>query len=251
MDSIWGFLNAISPLYLGVGIAVTAALMTVILDWRLSLFALVVQFLFVSLLLNAALPGGLALVKLIAGAIACLLMYWSARQIEHTLQRTSDGNSWFLSNRELYPMGMPFRFVVLIFTAIALFTVPQRLSLTFLPRVYLVPAAWLIALGLLTIILTRDPLRTGMGLLTFENGFELLYHQIEVGLVVLALLGVGTILVGLVASYLAVARHMPSMDTKPVVIEPSSPEALAEAVAALDQRPTEPSAALASEAPSS
>lgn len=251
MDTIWAFLNAISPLYLGVGIAVTAALMTVILDWRLSLFAMVVQFLFVSLLLNAALPGGLALAKLIAGSMACLMLYWSTRQIEHALDRMSDGHAWFVNSRDLYPMGLPFRFLVLLLVALALFAVPQLLSLTFLPRYYLVPASWLIALGLLTIILTRDPLRAALGLMTFQNGFDLLYHQFEVGLLVLALLGIGTIMIGLIASYLALARYLPTIDARQLVADPSSPQALAEAVAALDQRPSDASPSLAPEASSS
>lgn len=247
MDSLWGFLNTITPLQLGVGLAVTAALMTIILDWRLSLFALVIQFLLVSLLLNEALPGGLSTVKLFAGAVACLLFYWTARQIEDALGRMDDGQRWFFTNRELFPMGLPFRFLILVLTAVALFTVPQRLGVDFLTRIYLVPGSWLLALGLLTIILTRDPLKSGMGLLTFQNGFELLYHQYEPGFLILALLAIGTILVALVASYLELARHLPLIERRRAETDPGSPQALAEAVAVLEQRPTDPDATLLSE----
>jgi hypothetical protein len=241
MGGIAELFASFSLLQLGVGIAITAGIVAIVIDWRLALFGVLLQYLLVSLLLDTELPAGLAMVKLVAGSVACLILYWTARRIEFALDQMEDGRRWFNSNRDIYPMGLPFRFLALIFTALILFTLPSRFDLSLFPRLFLIPSFWLLAMGLLTIILTRDPLKTGMGLLTFQNGFELLYTLAEPGLLVLGLLGIGTILVGLVASYLAVARHLPLIEVRQAAsqqVDPSSPEALQQAVEALNQGPT-------------
>ncbi len=244
MDSMWTLLASLSTVQLGVGLAVTAAVVAIVIDWRLALLSVLLQYLFLALLLNTALPGGLAMVKLVAGAFAAATMYWTARRVEVELARVEEGRAWFQGNRDIYPMGLPFRFLALIFTALVLFTMPRELSLlSVFPYPFVIPAAWLLAMGLLTIILTRDPLKTGMGLLTFQNGFELLYTLVEPGLLVLGLLGIGTILVGLVASYLAVARHLPLIEERLAAQrapDPHSAQALAEAVAALEKKAAAP-----------
>lgn len=243
MEQLFTFLASLSTLQLGVGIAITAAIVSIVIDWRLALFSVQVQYLFVSLLLNTELPGGLAMVKLVAGAVSCLTLYWTARRIEAALDAVPGERTWFVSNRDIYPMGLPFRFLALVLASIVLLPLPERFAFMPLPLTFIVPAFWLLTMGLLTIILTRDPLKTGMGLLTFQNGFELLYSLIEPGLLVLALLGVGTILVGLVASYLAIARHLPLIEARQAAQRPPDPhsaEALATAVAALEQAPAQP-----------
>lgn len=243
MDQLLAFLTAFSTVQLGVGIAIAAAIVAIVIDWRLALFSVLVQYLFVTLLLNTQLPGGLAFVKLVAGAVACLTLYWTARRIEQELSTLQGGREWFVSSRDIYPMGLPFRFLALVFATLVLLPLPDRFAFVSLPRAFMVPALWLVTMGLLTIILTRDPLKTGMGLLTFENGFELLYALVEPGLLVLALLGVGTILVGLVASYLAIARHLPVIEAQQRLqapVDPRSAEALAQAVEALEKRPALP-----------
>lgn len=237
---MWDFLTALSLVQIGVGATITAAIVAIVMDWRLALFGVLLQYLLMSLLLTSELPAGLGVVKLVAGTVACLILYWTARRIELALDEMEDGRRWFLSNRDIYPMGLPFRFLALVFTALLLFTLPDRFDLGLFPRALLIPAFWMLAMGLLTILLTRDPIKTGMGLLTFQNGFELLYTLIEPGLLVLGLLGIGTILVALVASYLAVARHLPLIEARQQaqeqrMVDPRSPEALQQAVAALEK----------------
>ncbi|MDQ4075729.1 MAG: hypothetical protein M3220_05710 [Chloroflexota bacterium] len=245
MNSVGEFLVSFSGIQLGVSLVVTAAIVAIVIDWRLALFSLLGQYICVTLLLNTTLPSELAVVKLVAGSFASVSLYWTARRVEQALGGIEGGQAWFRSIPDVYPMGLPFRFLTLIFTSLVLFTLPDRFfAIPSFPPVFTVPSVWLLAMGLLTVILTRDPLKTGMGLLTFQNGFELLYTVIEPGLVVVGLLGIGTILVGLVASYLAVAHHMPLIETRQAIqytLDPTSPEALAEAVAALKKTPSTPS----------
>ncbi|MGH2544318.1 MAG: hypothetical protein ACRDIB_16120 [Ardenticatenaceae bacterium] len=240
MVNVWDLLASLSSVQLGVGLAVTGAVVAIVIDWRLALLSLLFQYLFTSLLLSSMLPDGLAMVKLAAGAFASVTLYWTARRVEDALGTLQDGRRWFHSNREVYPMGLPFRFLALLFTALVLFALPERFILTLLPRAFIVPSFWLLAMGLVTILLTRDPLKTGMGLLTFQNGFELLYTLVEPGLAIVGLLGIGTILVGFVASSLAVALHLPAIEGQKLarsVTDPSSAEALTKAVEALEPAP--------------
>jgi hypothetical protein len=243
MPNILELFGSLTPLQLGVGLPILAAILAIVLDWRLAMVSMLVQYLLVSLLLALEVPQGIATIKLLSGAVTCMILYWTARRIEQGLDRVEDGRAWFRSNREIYPMGLPFRFLALIFISLVLYTLPERFSFVLFPREFLVPAMWLMAMGLLTIILTRDPLKTGLGLLAFQNGFELLYTLIEPSLSVVGLLGISTILVGLAASYLAVARHLPLIEAQQAIApvpDPRTPEALAEAVAALEQRPVTP-----------
>ena len=62
----------------------------------------------------------------------------------------------------------------------------------------------------------------------------------EVVLVVFGLLGIIAILLSLVAGYLAMSRHMPMIEAYQAslkALDPAGPEALATAVAALEQPP--------------
>lgn len=243
MTTIIELFGSLSPMQVAVGISMLGAMVAIVLDWRLAMFSILLQYLFFSLLLATEVPEGIAAIKLVAGGVTCLILYWTARRIEQGLDQIEDGRAWFRSNREIYPMGLPFRFLALIFTALALWNLPGRFAFALVPPTFLVPALWLVAMGLLTIILTRDPLKTGLGLLTFQNGFELLYTLIEPSLAVVGLLAIGTILVGLAASYLAVARHLPLIEAQQAIapaLDPRTPEALARAVDALRHAPVTP-----------
>ena len=59
----------------------TAVLVIIIWDWRFALLALVVQYFFAGLLFVDLLDPRLAVVKLLAGWFACLILYVTARQV--------------------------------------------------------------------------------------------------------------------------------------------------------------------------
>jgi hypothetical protein len=248
MDSLLAFFFSLSSLQLALGIAMSAGIVAIVINWRLAAFSLFLQYLLMGLLLNTALPGNLGLIHLLVGAFAAAILYWTGRRVEDALNLIPDGQNWFVRNREIYPMGLPFRFLALVLAVLALLQVPAGFVAAYpdFPQEFVVPAFYCLAMGLLTIILTRDPIKTGMGLLTFLNGFILLYMLVEVGLVIFGLIGVAAILLSLVAGYLAMARHMPMIESYQEslkVTDPASPEALAEAVAALE-KPEPPATAL-------
>jgi hypothetical protein len=65
----------------------------------------------------------------------------------------------------------------------------------------------LAGLGLLGLSLTGEPLKAGMGLLTFLTGFELFYNALEQSVAMLVFLAVANLLVVLVIAYLTQSRH--------------------------------------------
>jgi hypothetical protein len=65
----------------------------------------------------------------------------------------------------------------------------------------------LMALGLLNLGLTEEPLKAGMGLLTVLIGFEVFYAAVEPALAIVALLAAVEFAVALAVSYLALVQR--------------------------------------------
>jgi len=85
----------------------------------------------------------------------------------------------------------------------------QRLTLPGLDQTPVINSAsyLLMALGLLNLGLTEEPLSAGMGLLTFLLGFETFYAAVEPSLAVVALIAAVELGVALAVSYLAALQH--------------------------------------------
>ena len=64
------------------------------------------------------------------------------------------------------------------------------------------------AMGLLGLGLTDEPLTAGMSLLTLLTGFELFYHSLEQAITIIGFLIGIELLITLVTAYLTVARHL-------------------------------------------
>jgi hypothetical protein len=68
----------------------------------------------------------------------------------------------------------------------------------------------LMALGLLGLGLTEEPMNAGMALLTLLNGFELFYAAVEPSLAVVALLAAVAFGIVLAVSFLAGRQYAPT-----------------------------------------
>jgi hypothetical protein len=71
---------------------------------------------------------------------------------------------------------------------------------------------WLILIGLLILMLTEEPLKGGLGLLTLLTGFDLLYAPLENSLVVAWLWAVVNLLLALAIAFLAVAKGVGTLE---------------------------------------
>ncbi len=188
-----------------VAVLVTAGLLVIAEDRRVLVFALAMQYLFVGLLYTHVLAPQIAGIKITAGLIVWLIVFFSTQQ-----------GGW----RSVYAgLNAPARWILgagtrfRVFAVILAVLVGWKLAT---PGVLPFPVAsehvtfgalQLVCQGLLLLGLTGGPLKTGLGILTFFSGFGLLYSGVEPALMVVGVLAAVDIAVALAISYLA-AVHL-------------------------------------------
>jgi hypothetical protein len=158
--------------------------------WKWILGFLAIQYLGVFWFVQTVWPVSLAIIKLIAGIIACL-----------ALASSQEGTSSFSKMESSWPQGRVFRALAasLVFL-VALTSAPQVSNWLGINNLLGVWASiTLIGLGLLQFGITAQPMRVIIALLTFLSGFEILYSFIETSTLVaamLVLMNIGLSLVG-------------------------------------------------------
>ena len=211
----FGFLRGEPTAYLLVG---TAFVILVVADLRWSLFALLAQYLLVGLLLNDVLLPHLALLKVLGGVFVCLILYVTARQVnwgQLPNDVTLEEETALVSSGRLRMTGyslkldFPFRFILgtLIIVTVWILVENLRLRLPIVPDYFNFAVFGLTSLGLVTLSITSEPLKAGLGLFTFLMGFELIFGAIEQSGTVILLFAVAILVLSLAISYLALTRH--------------------------------------------
>lgn len=192
------------------GLVLTAAFIVLIPDWRLALFALIVQYLVAATLLAQLIPVQMALVRAVAGALAILILYLTLRQKSERLRRAFrqaqdevalaavERRYW----RDVFVVGFPFRLFALALVAVGILGIVSSLSFLDLTTEVLFSGMWLITAGILVAILSRDVLRLGLGILMFTNGFAILETAAESSLLLFGLLMISDLLIALVVAHL-------------------------------------------------
>lgn len=202
------------------GMFITASLMVLLLDWSQAMLALVVQYVLFGWLLATLIPLPLALIKALTGAIACVILYWSARRIgelpasslepteldEAARVRLVGARREAIRDATGFSMQMPFRLAALSLAVLATYGLATRYPLPGLTPVIGVASVWLAAVALLLLGLTESPLRTGMALLTWLMAFEMFYVTWEQSVTIAGLLGIATLFVALGSGYLISVR---------------------------------------------
>lgn len=198
---------------------VTGVLIVLFVDWRLSLLALIVQYLIASLLFFDLLNPQLALIKLFVGMFVCLILYWTARQITYGRKENLNGLTWPVKSKKTIQLG-PLSIsrtlaerVAAILVALLLVGLLQWGFTFYLPGLppdlgYINLAILLLtALGAAGVITGRAPLPIGMSVLTFLSGFELYVAAFDQSTRTLALLAALNFIVALIVSYLAQRQY--------------------------------------------
>jgi hypothetical protein len=159
-------------------------------NWRWSIIALVVQYIAVFWLISLVWPLGLAASRLIVG--------WMAGAVLAASRPGELEDSRFL--------GLPGRLFHTLAAALVWLLViaitPDIRSWIIAPGPVLYGGLLLFGAGLLHIGMTNNPLRTILGLLTAISGFEIIYASMEASVLLAGLLGVVTLGLALVGSYL-------------------------------------------------
>jgi hypothetical protein len=149
----------------------------------------------------------------------CLILYWTARQVDYGRSHGSPGRSYPVKTGRKIQVGtlsMPRNLVeraAAAVIALLLVVILQWGFSLYLPGLpegmdYInLAILLLITLGMAGVITSRDPLSGGMSVLTFLTGFELYFAAIDQTTRTLALLAVLNFVVALVVSYLTQRGH--------------------------------------------
>ena len=205
-------------------VMITAVIVIVAFDWRISIVALMVQYIFIGLLLTDLLNPQLAMVKLLAGLFVCLMLYFTGQQANwgKTAPTPSRGQAVFSKSTQInigsriMSLTFPMRVGIVLLSGAVLLAISQ-LSLFQLPLFtedmgHLNTAVLLLTLlGLLGIALSAaDPFQAGLGLLMFIAGFELYYSGIEQTSATLLMMVTLNFSVTLIISYLTQQHYLQS-----------------------------------------
>jgi hypothetical protein len=199
------------------GLFITGALLTLTVDWRASFTALLGQYVFAAVLLAQTVPIPVAAVYGFGGVIVVAILMLTGRQVNYARGEGPARDARTLQLRlnlaELrrirFQTNLPFRGVaVLLATAVAGYLVlGQGVQFPGVPMALTFGGALLVALGLLTLGFTEEPMNAGMGLLMLLTGFGLIYLSVERSVAVVALLAGLNFGLAIAVSYLALLRY--------------------------------------------
>ena len=209
------FLRGLPAAYV---VFITASLILIIRDWRWSLLALLIQYLVVGLLFVDVMAPHLAFMKVIIGIFICLILFITARQVNwgRLPEDVTTEEAVLLQEERLLrfgpymlPTDTPFRIFLALAVGLSVWAMTQKAAfhLPVLPDHINLAVFALVGMGLVTLSLTSEPLKTGMGLLTFVAGFELFYSSVEHSLGGMVIFAVISLVIVLAIAYLTQARH--------------------------------------------
>ena len=201
------------------GLFVTGTTIAVVRAWRFGLWALLAQYILISMLHLRMLSPELALIKLLVGVLICPMLYWAARWVESERSHKAEMERQEIAGKAervpLPPLPWPtrptnwaFRLLAAIFLGIVLYSVSLQSPLPFIATDLAPVCIWLWLIGLLVLILTAEPLSAGLGLLTLVSGFELYYDVMSPGLAGVGIFAAISLLMGLAISYLITVREL-------------------------------------------
>jgi hypothetical protein len=198
------------------GLILTAAAIFLSSHWRLSLAALLVQYVLVALALTRLVQPELAIVRGLVGMLVVPILYMTARRADDRRSPEQDGQGaplfGFSLDGDRGALRLPLRLLALFLVSLALIRFfPDYLSLlpgavassSSLPADIAFASLWLAGTGTAGLLLSGDALRVAPAALTILAGFDLVYAGLEPNLAVVGFFGALTLLVSLAFSYLA------------------------------------------------
>lgn len=182
----------------------TAFVLLISRDWRLSVGALAVQYAGVLVLVGSTWPIETAVVKLVAG--------WMAGAVIGIAMLNSPEE---LRSEEKFNLSaILFRLFAAVLAGLVAFTWGGKIF-GWIPEISLAQASGglvLILMGLLQLGLTDRPLRVILGLLTFLAGFEVLSAGLESSALLTGLLALFNLSLAMAGAYLIAAPQMGEPD---------------------------------------
>lgn len=195
------------------GLTLTALTIFLTSDWRLSLTALLVQYLLIGMALTSVVRLEVAIVKILVGVLAVAILYLTARRIQEGREpgELEQSKPRFLGMQVGWgagPLGLPLRLLTVLLAALAVIRVFNSFSLPFIPADTAFVIIWMTAMGVIGLILSGDPLRVAPALLTILGGFDLVFSSLEPSLAIVGFWSALILLTALAFSYLATVQGL-------------------------------------------
>lgn len=222
MEAISETFATIAGLPAIIGLILTAAIIFLTSGWRLSLTALLVQYVLVGLTLTRFIKAEVAIVKILVGILAVSILYLSARRIQdggEGPEESTDGLQFFGLHLgwRTGPLGLPLRILALIMVSLAAihFFDDYRALLPILdadgslvpPDIAFV-SMWLAAMGMIGLVLSGEPLRSATAVLTILTAFDLVYAMLEPRLSIVGFVATLSLMAALAFAYLVTVEDL-------------------------------------------
>lgn len=210
-DQIFGQLAAFPAPPLLVVLILTTIPIMLVRNWRITLPALMIQYVLLGLLLARVLPNVAVAIKPVVGIIAGLTLSFAAQRADveraHRGQANATAQSrLFSANWHNLPSQLLMRLVVMLLVLTAAFGATTRFPLPGNARELAFAAYLLVICGMLIAATVSEGLNVGIGILMMISGFELGYIPLERSISVSVLLGLMTLAVTLSIAYLTLAE---------------------------------------------
>ena len=215
MEAFRNFFELVAGTPAIIGLFLTALVIFLTSDWRLSLAALLVQYLLTGLALTRFIEPEVAVVKILAGILVVPILYLGVR---HTHRVDGFGDSdkggvhvlGLTLGWDAGPLGFPLRFLAVLLVFLALVRLLGQFQLPMAPAGFSIELAfvamWMGSMGIIGLVLGGGPLRAATAILTILAGFDLVYATLELSLAIVGFYGALTLLTALAFSYLAAVQ---------------------------------------------
>lgn len=196
-----------------VGLVLTALVIFLTSDWRLSLTALLVQYVLAGLALTRFIQAEVAIVKILVGVLAVFILYITARRIQEAGPSIAPPpeRSRFLGMHVSWgggPLGLPLRLLVTLVIIVGLVHVFSSYDFVLVSADLTFVAFWLGTVGMAGLVLSSNPQRVAPAILTILTGFDLIYASMETSLAMVGFLGSLILLAALGFSYLSTVAEL-------------------------------------------
>jgi hypothetical protein len=186
-------------------------------DWRLTLAAFMLVYVGLALLTVRLLPPQWALLRIVVGGLAAVIWYLSAQQAGWGGRFLPFQYGQGVQARPLASNTL-FRTLVALTLAVWILVLRPRLPLPMLPGDVRLVVFWLGAFGLLGLALGDEALQTGVALMLWLAGTQLLVAALYQDAWLIWLLSAVELLLALATGYLMIARG-PAWSRQPEVSE--------------------------------
>ncbi len=198
--------QALGPLL--IALVASAAIVSLIRNWRVSLPALIIQSVVVGVLLARVIQPSVALVKPLAGIIACVTLSIAAQRADNARaahgEQTAEERIEHVNWRSV-PSQVLLRAIAVLIVLVGAFGATVRFPLPGNARELALGAYILLACGLFVVATSPEGLNIGTGLLMMISGVEIGYIPLEPSISVSILLGLMTLIVTIAIAYLTLA----------------------------------------------